>query len=114
MESEGCCPQQPAIADRVFLWCKSRSKAVIQNIKLAIASLLLLGIAVVFFSPALDLQPTTGRHPRTAFLLVAALHADALAVWDTTVSSHAWVAAFLRGTPFPTTSLVDLNCIRLC
>ena len=85
----------------------------IQNIKLAIAGLLVLGIAVVFFSSALDLQPTT-RHPRTAFLLVAALHADALAVWDTSVSSPAWFAAFLRGTPLPTTSLVDLNCIRLC
>jgi hypothetical protein len=114
MESEGWCLQQYAKQPSVSCGRRSRTKAVTQNIKLAIAALLLLGIAVVFFSPALDLQPTSGRHSRSAVLSVAALHAVVLSVWDTSVPSYSRFAALIHAVPLSTGCLVDLNCIRLC
>lgn len=85
-----------------------------QNVELAIAALLLLGIAVVFVSPVLDLQPTTVRTPRPAALLVSPLWAANLGVWDTSVSSYPRFTAFLHTIPTGSGSPVDLNCIRLC
>ena len=88
--------------------------AVIQRINAAIAVLLVVGIAVVFFSPALHLQPTTVRFIRPAPLPVAALVAAALRVWDTSFAAYSRFAAFSQATPTGTGSLLDLNCTRLC
>jgi len=90
------------------------SAAVIQTIKAEIAVLLVLGIAVVFFSPALDLQPTTVRFTRPAPLPLAALVAAALGVCVTPLVGYSRFAAFSQLIPTGAGSLVDLNCTRLC
>jgi hypothetical protein len=85
-----------------------------QNLKFGIASVLLLGIAVVILLPALDLQPTTVRTLRPAVTFAVALHVAALGLWDRSISSQLQLPLFLRAVPIGTGSLVDLNCIRLC
>ena len=93
---------------------RDTSAAVIQSIKAAIAVLLVVGIAVVFFSSALDLQPTTVRAIRPAPLPVAALVAAALSVCDTSFVAFSRFVAFSQAIPTGTGSLFDLNCTRLC
>jgi hypothetical protein len=93
---------------------RDTSAALIQSIKAAIAVLLVVGIAVVFLSPVLDLQPTTVRFIRPAPLPVAALVAAALSVYDTSFVAYSRFAAFSQAIPTGTGSLVDLNCTRLC
>lgn len=84
-----------------------------QNIKFAAAVFLVVGICVIFFSPLLDLQPTTVRHLRPTQLQAAVPGATALGVYDASLSSNSRFAAFLHGI-HSAGSLVDLNCTRLC
>jgi protein-S-isoprenylcysteine O-methyltransferase Ste14 len=95
-------------------WTQKVDPTVTELGKFAVAVLVLLGIAAVFFSPMLDLEPTAVRHLRPVVLLATAMCAGALVMWTTRASSYSRLAAYLRSVPLSPGSLVDLNCVRLC
>lgn len=78
--------------------------------------ILLLTVAVVFISPAVDLEPTALRAAQAASLLLAllALAGSVLASILHTPCLHLVATLTTESAPFFAPDLVDLNCNRLC
>lgn len=84
--------------------------------KLVIVVLLLLSVATIFVSPAVDLQPTALRALQLANLFFAFLALGATAVPTLLDLPLSRVASIVERDWFltPALNLVDLNCVRLC
>ena len=84
--------------------------------KLVIVVLLLLSVATIFVSPAVDLQPTALRALQLANLFFAFLALGASAASALLEVPLSRVGSTIEREWFlaPSLSLLDLNCVRLC
>lgn len=84
--------------------------------KLSIVVLLLLCVITVFISPAVDLEPTALRAVKAADMLFAALILAGTAIAASLSVSFPSIGIVFGFHPVDAgaTSLVDLNCVRLC
>jgi hypothetical protein len=86
-----------------------------RRLKIAIAFLLLLIVAAVLISPAVDLEPTALRALIWSAAMLASI-AAAIAVFSgirLTFVRGTVLTLLLRGTP-SSIPLTDLGCVRLC
>ena len=85
--------------------------------KLVIVVFLLLSVAAIFISPAVDLQPTALRALQLANMFFAFLALGATAAVSTLLEVPlSRVASIIERDWFlaPSLNLLDLNCVRLC